>query len=83
MSSLQFALRGLGLADSLVWPLLLAGLTYLVWSRGTDVGLSPRACRIIAVFLTIGTISAFVTANTVGHMPPESRLAGSLNPSSE
>jgi len=44
----QVALHGLGLGNSLVWPLLLASLGYVVWTYGDELGLRSRSRRVVA-----------------------------------
>ena len=66
LAAAQFALHGLGLADSLVWPLLLATLAYLVWAHGSDLGMSARAERISGTVLAIFALLAFVSTNARG-----------------
>jgi signal transduction histidine kinase len=62
----QFLLRGLGLADSLVWPLLLATLAYLVSAHGAEVGMRPRGIRLTTVVLVIFAIGTFIGSNVRG-----------------
>lgn len=59
------ALRGLGLPDSVVWPLALfaAGLVLL---GGATFGLEERRARIAAGILIIVGVVAFVSSNTHG-----------------
>jgi signal transduction histidine kinase len=66
LAATQLTLRGLGLADSLVWPLLLAVLGYLVWAHGAEVGMSARASRIVGTLLAVAALVAFVGANSRG-----------------
>ena len=66
--AVQFLLRGLGLADSLLWPLLLATLAYLVWRHGAEVGMWPRSVRVTTVLLAFFAIGAFIGTNAHGTM---------------
>ena len=59
------ALRGLGLADSLVWPLALIGAG-AVLLRGTTLGLDERRARLAAFVLIVIGIVIFVGHNTRG-----------------
>jgi len=62
----QLALHGLGLASSLVGPLLLASVGYLVWVHGVDVGLKERPARLLGTILAVVALGAFVGANSRG-----------------
>ena len=62
----QIALHGLGLGNSLVWPLLLASLGYVVWTYGEELGMRPRARRVSAGALTVFALLGFVGTNTRG-----------------
>jgi len=62
----QLALHGLGLGNSLVWPLLGASLGYVVWAYGESAGLRPRTARIVGVVLSLSALFAFVGANVHG-----------------
>lgn len=66
LSAAQVALHGLGLGNSFVWPLLLASLAYVVWAYGADLGLRPRARRILASLAAIFAVFGFVGTNTRG-----------------
>jgi signal transduction histidine kinase len=66
LAAAQLALHGLGLANSLVWPLLLATVGYLAWVHGADVGMSERAARIAGTVLAISALAAFVGSNARG-----------------
>jgi signal transduction histidine kinase len=59
------ALRGLGLSDSLVWPLALAAAGVVLLS-GRTFGLDLRAARALAVTLITVGIVVFVGANAGG-----------------
>jgi len=60
------ALRGLGLADSLVWPLALVG-GGIVFATGAErFGIKPRYAQIGAVVLIVAGIAVFVDVNTSG-----------------
>jgi signal transduction histidine kinase len=65
--SLILALRGLGLSDSLVWPLALVGVGAALASGSTTLGLDHRRARLAAIVLTVLGIAAFVGTNTHGH----------------
>jgi signal transduction histidine kinase len=62
----QLALHGLGLANSLVGPLLLAALGYVVWVRGVDVGMKERRARLLGTILAVLALAAFVGTNSRG-----------------
>lgn len=62
----QVALHGLGLGNSLVWPLLLASLGYVLWTYGEDLGMRPRTRRVAAAALTLVAVGSFVGTNTRG-----------------
>lgn len=62
----QLLLHGLGLSNSLVWPLLGASLGYVVWAYGERAGLRPRTARIVAIALSLSALFAFVGTNTHG-----------------
>ncbi len=62
----QAALHGLGLANSLIWPLLLAVLGYLVWVRGVEIGMKPRTARVLGTILAILALGSFVGSNSRG-----------------
>jgi signal transduction histidine kinase len=64
--SVILALRGLGLADSLVWPLALFGAGAALATGATTLGLDRRRARITAVVLTILGIAIFVSSNRHG-----------------
>lgn len=66
LSAAQVALHGLGLGNSLVWPLLLASLAYVVWAYGDDLGLRPRARRVLAGLAALFAVFGFVGTNTRG-----------------
>jgi signal transduction histidine kinase len=60
------ALRGLGLSDSLVWPLALVGTGVALAMGYTTLGLDARRARLAAIVLTFAGIVAFVAGNTHG-----------------
>jgi signal transduction histidine kinase len=62
----QLALNGLGLSNSLVWPLLLVSLGYLVWVYGEAIGMRQRGTHVLAIVLAVFALFAFVGANTRG-----------------
>ena len=62
----QVALHGLGLGNSLLWPLLLVSLGYVVWTYGEELGLRPRARRVVAGVLVLLAVFGFVGTNTRG-----------------
>ena len=62
----QVALHGLGLGNSLVWPLLLASLGYVVWTYGDELGLRSRSRRVVAAALGLFALLGFVGTNTRG-----------------
>jgi len=66
ITAAQFALRGLGLGDSLLWPLLVAGLGYIAWMHGPDLGMSPKASRLAGTVLAVLALLTFVGANVRG-----------------
>ena len=66
LAAAQVALHGLGLGNSFVWPLLLASLAYVVWAYGDDLGLRPRARRILAGLGALFAVLGFVGTNTRG-----------------
>ena len=60
------ALRGLGLADSLVWPLALISAAAALATGSATLGLNERRTRVIAIVLTVVGILLFVDRNTHG-----------------
>jgi signal transduction histidine kinase len=66
LAAAQFLLRGLGLSDSLVWPLLLATLAYLVWTHGADIGMHLRSTRAVTGVLVFLAVVAFIGSNARG-----------------
>jgi signal transduction histidine kinase len=66
LAAAQLALHGLGLANSLVWPLLLASLGYVVWVWGEELGMRPRGAHLTGIVLAAGALFSFVGANTRG-----------------
>ncbi|HVS85613.1 MAG TPA: PspC domain-containing protein [Gaiellaceae bacterium] len=62
----QVALHGLGLGNSLVWPLILVSLAYVTWTNGDDLGMRPRARRVVAGVLVVFAVFGFVGTNARG-----------------
>jgi signal transduction histidine kinase len=60
------ALRGLGLADSLVWPLALAAAGLALAGGAARAGLDERRARLAGVVLVVAGIVVFVGGNTRG-----------------
>jgi len=60
------ALRGLGLADSLVWPLALIAAAAALATGSATLGLNERRTRVTAIVLTVIGILLFVSRNTHG-----------------
>ncbi len=60
------ALRGLGLADSLVWPLALISAAAALATGSATLGLNERRTRVTAIVLTVIGILLFVSRNTHG-----------------
>jgi signal transduction histidine kinase len=60
------ALHGLGLADSLVWPLALVSAGLVLMTGGARFGLDDRRARLAAVALVFIGILVFVGENTRG-----------------
>jgi signal transduction histidine kinase len=58
------ALRGVGLADSLVWPLALAGAGIAIGAGATTFKLGARRAQVIAVVLIVAGVVVFVGNNT-------------------
>src|SRR5262249_53663717 len=58
------ALRGVGLADSLVWPLALAGAGVAIGAGATTWKLGARKAQVIAVVLIVAGVAVFVGNNT-------------------
>jgi signal transduction histidine kinase len=63
--SAVLALRGVGLSDSLVWPLLIAGVG-IVLLTGTRLGLEEHRARVVGVILVVIGIAIFATSNARG-----------------
>ena len=59
-------LSGLGLSDSLVWPLALVGSGALLATGGVTLGLGDRIARLAALVLVAAGIAIFVGENTRG-----------------
>jgi signal transduction histidine kinase len=57
-------LRGVGLADSLVWPLALAGAGIAIGAGATTWKLGARRAQLIAVVLIVAGVAVFVGNNT-------------------
>lgn len=57
----SLALRGFGLADSLVWPVVLVAAGITIW-RSQRTGLSP----VVGALLVVGGVVLFVEQNTGG-----------------
>jgi signal transduction histidine kinase len=60
------ALRGVGLADSLVWPLALAGAGIAIGAGATTFNMHGRRAQVIAVVLIVAGVAVFVGDNTGG-----------------
>jgi signal transduction histidine kinase len=60
------ALSGLGLSDSLIWPLALVGTGVVLAMGYTTLGFDARRARIAAGLLTFAGIVVFVTRSTRG-----------------
>jgi len=60
------ALRGLGLADSLVWPLAVIGAAAALATGSATLGLDAKRARVAAIVLTIVGIVIFVDRSTHG-----------------
>jgi signal transduction histidine kinase len=60
------ALSGLGLPDSLVWPLALAGAGAVLASGRVALGLSRGKARLAAAVLVVAGVTVFVGENTHG-----------------
>jgi signal transduction histidine kinase len=58
------ALRGVGLSDSLVWPLALAGAGIAIGAGATTWNLGARRAQVIAVVLIVAGVAVFVGNNT-------------------
>jgi signal transduction histidine kinase len=65
--SVILALRGIGLSDSLVWPLALVGVGAALATGSATLGLDQRRARVTAIVLTVMGIAIFVGSNTHGH----------------
>jgi signal transduction histidine kinase len=61
------ALRGLGLADSLVWPLALVGAGVVIATGAHMFGLGERRSQLAALVLVVAGIAVFVDRNAAGH----------------
>jgi signal transduction histidine kinase len=66
VSSAILTMRGLGLADSLVWPLTLAAAGLALAGGAARAGLDERRARIAGVALVVVGIVVFVGGNTRG-----------------
>ena len=64
--SVILALRGLGLADAVVWPLAFIAAGAALATGRTTLGLDARAARLAAIGLTGAGLVLFVTGNTHG-----------------
>ena len=60
------ALRGLGLADSLVWPLALVAAGVAVGTGAASLGLGVRRTQAVALVLLVAGVVLFVSQNTSG-----------------
>jgi signal transduction histidine kinase len=60
------ALRGLGLADSLVWPLAVIGAAAALATGSATLGLDAKRARLAAIVLTVIGIVIFVDQSTHG-----------------
>ena len=65
--SVLLAMRGLGLAGTLVWPLALVGAGAVLGASATRLGLGSRTSRVVALGLVVAGIVVFVAENTSGH----------------
>jgi signal transduction histidine kinase len=59
-------LRGVGLADSLVWPFALVGAGLVVGTGAATFRLNPRRAQAVAVLLIVAGVVVFVGKNTGG-----------------
>ena len=59
-------LRGVGLSDSLVWPLALVAAGFVIGTGSATFGLGARRARVAAVVLIIAGVALFVGRNTSG-----------------
>ena len=57
-------LRGVGLSDSLVWPLALVAAGFVVGTGAATFGLGARRARVAAVVLIVAGVALFVGRNT-------------------
>jgi phage shock protein PspC (stress-responsive transcriptional regulator) len=64
--SVILALRGLGLSDSLVWPLALIGAGAALATGSATLGLDRKRARLTAIILTTAGILIFVGGNRHG-----------------
>jgi signal transduction histidine kinase len=60
------ALSGLGLADSLVWPLALVAAGVAIGTGAASLGLGTRLSQVIALVLLVAGIALFVSQNKNG-----------------
>ena len=60
------ALRGVGLADSLVWPLALVAAGVAIGTGAASLGLGARRTHAIALVLLVAGVALFVSQNTHG-----------------
>jgi signal transduction histidine kinase len=60
-------LSGVGLADSLVWPLALVAVGVVIGTGSATFGLGVRKAQVAAVVLIVAGVLVFVGYNTGGH----------------
>jgi signal transduction histidine kinase len=60
------ALRGVGLSDSIVWPLALVGAGLVIGTGAHTFGLGQRRAQVAAVVLLVAGVVVFVGDNTGG-----------------
>jgi signal transduction histidine kinase len=66
LGAAQAALNGLGLGNSLAWPLLLAATGYVVWVHGSEIGMKERTAHILGAILAVLALGGFVSTNARG-----------------
>ena len=59
-------LRGVGLSDSIVWPLALVASGFVVGTGAATFGLGARRARVAAIVLIVAGVGLFVGRNTAG-----------------
>jgi signal transduction histidine kinase len=61
------ALRGVGLSDSLVWPLALVAAGMTIGTGAATFGLGARRARVAAITLIVAGVAVFVGRDAHGH----------------